>query len=105
MDKLHFGITFEGKLHDDFQLRLPTIGDNIGAVTDCSTINDLAVNVALLARCLESLGSIPKEKITYAFLRDNLPDDDYDVLWAALGDLKKKRLAQKSASSSSESLS
>ena len=52
MKTLIYGIEHGGKLHRDFALRVPTIGDNIDAVTDAGGGNDLAVNVALLARCL-----------------------------------------------------
>lgn len=98
MKQLIYGIEHGGKLHVDFDLRVPTIGDNIDAVTDAAGGNDLSVNVALLARCLTRLGDIPKEAMTYDFLRANLVDDDYDVLWGALAEVKKKRREQKSGS-------
>lgn len=96
MKQLIYGIEHDGKLHRDFTLRVPTIGDNIDAVTDAAGGNDLAVNVALLARCLAALGEIPQEIITFDWLRSRLVDDDYDVLWAELAEVKKKRRAQKS---------
>ncbi len=103
--ELIYGIEHGGTLHRDFTLRVPTIGDNIDAVTDAAGGNDLAVNVALLARCLVMLGEIPREVITFEWLRSNLVDDDYDVLWAALAEVKKKRRAQKSGCSPSASSS
>ncbi|WP_293934069.1 hypothetical protein [Iodobacter sp.] len=88
---LVYGIEYQGKLHSDFELRLPTIGDNIAVfeVTDNSSM--LAVNTALLARCLTKLGTIPAEEITVELLHKELVDDDYDVMWSALDALKKKR--------------
>ena len=103
MKQLKFGIVHQDETHKDFALRLPTIGDNIAALRDAGSDGDLAVNVALLAHCLDSLGTIPKEVLTYEFLRDNLPDDDYDVIWAELADVKKKRLLSNSDQKSSSS--
>lgn len=95
MKTLIYGIDHGGKRHRDFALRVPTIGDNIDAVTDAGGGNDLAVNVALLARCLVTLGEIPQDVITFEWLRSNLVDDDYDVMWAELAEVKKKRREQK----------
>ena len=103
MKQLKYGIEYSGAWHCDFALRLPTIGDNIDALTDAGAAGDLAVNVALLACCLVSLGEIPKETLTYEFLRSHLVDDDYDVLWAELAEVKKKRLQQSCAPKSSSS--
>lgn len=103
--KLTYGIKHEGKLHVDFELRVPSIGDNIDALVDSGAVNNLATNTALLARCLVSLGEIPKDVITYEWLRNALVDEDYDVMLAELAEVKKKRREQKGDSSSSASLS
>lgn len=105
MKQLIYGIDHDGKQHVDFELRVPTIGDNIDAITSAGAANELAINVALLACCLVRLGGIPREVMTYGFLRANLVDDDYDVLWGALTEVKKKRRERKSDSSPSASSS
>jgi len=99
---LSFGVEFDGKLHHEFELRLPMIGDNVEALNIAKRDSVLDTNVALLARCLTRLGDIPKEAISYELLNSNLVDDDYDVLWGALADLKKKRLTQSPRSKTSE---
>lgn len=89
--KLNYGVEFEGAVHTDFELRLPTIADNIAGVELVGIGSNLKVHVAMMARTLVRLGNIPAESITFELLSDGLVDDDFDVLAAAERDLKKKR--------------
>ncbi|WP_260438871.1 hypothetical protein [Burkholderia stagnalis] len=102
-DSLEYGIEFppgSGELHYDFEIRLGTIGENIEVYEQPEIIgggvSNMRVNVAMLARCLVSLGSIPKEAITDELLATAV-DSDYDVMMKAQDDLKKKRKRPKQA--------
>lgn len=89
--KLVYGIEHGGKVHVDFELRLPTIGDNITALEEVGTESNLRLGVAMMAASIVSLGDIPPEEITYELLAKELVDDDYDVLKIAQSQLKKSR--------------
>lgn len=94
-DALQYGVEYpagSGQLHYDFELRLPTVGDNITAIEELGVGSNLRLNTAMLARALVKLGDIPREAITYELLDQNLVDDDYDVLAEARERLKKKRM-------------
>ncbi|RQS55725.1 MULTISPECIES: hypothetical protein [Burkholderia] len=98
---LDYGIEYpvdSGQLHYDFELRLATVADNIAAYEEPTIINggvcNMRVNAAVLARSIVSLGTIPAEAIT-AELIDTAVDSDYDMLFAAQEQLKKKRKALK----------
>lgn len=82
------GVVFNGETHRGFTLRLPTVGDEIDVAE--STVPDAGYGVALMATCLESLGTIPKEEITYDLLR-SMDSADYKLLTDARDELKKKR--------------
>jgi hypothetical protein len=93
---LDFGVEYpadSGERHYDFEIRLGTIGDTIAAYEDPAIlggcVSNMRVNVAVLANCIVSLGTIPKESIT-AGLLDTAIDSDYDVLTVAQESLKKK---------------
>ena len=95
---LHYGVEHEGKLHVDFELRMPTIGDNIAAIEEFGVDSNLKLNVAMMARCLVKLGEIPAEEINYELLANHVIDEDYDVLADARDRLKKKRTELKNTS-------
>ena len=108
MTTLPLGIEYEGRLQREYALRLPVIGDTIEAVNAIAraggnTDSLLEVQIGILSRCLTRLGDIPAEVRDYAWLRANLPDEDFEVLWAELDDLKKKRREQKPAPAASAS--
>lgn len=105
-DALQYGVEYpagSGQLHYDFELRLPTVGDNIAAIEELGVGSNLRLNTAMLARSLVKLGDIPPEAITFELLEHNLVDDDYDVLSEARERLKKKRMRQKPSSPGSDS--
>ncbi|MBU9377365.1 hypothetical protein KTE28_23835 [Burkholderia multivorans] len=94
---LEYGVEYppgSGELHYDFEIRLGTIGQNIEVYEQPEIIgggvSNMRVNVAMLARCLVSLGTIPREAITDELLATAV-DSDYDVMMKAQDDLKKKR--------------
>lgn len=93
-DTLDYGVEYpagSGQIHYDVELRLPTIGDNIAALEEVGPESNLRLNVAMLARSLVKLGTIPKEAITYELLDSALIDQDFDVLLKIQATLKKKR--------------
>ncbi|WP_175992308.1 hypothetical protein [Burkholderia vietnamiensis] len=104
---LEYGVEYpagSGELHYDFEIRVGTIGDNIAAYERPEVIgggvSNMRVNAIILAECLLSLGTIPKESITPELL-DTAVDADYDVLIAAQDSLKKKRKRPKPAAETS----
>lgn len=90
---LSVGVLFEGKLHQDFTVRLSTVGDEIAVIED--GVSETGQNLAVLVRSIVALGDIPPEAITYELLSDELDIDDYRELKAAQAEAKKKRNALK----------
>lgn len=98
---LLYGIEYpaaSGKIHKDFTIRLPTIGDNIAALEECGPDSNLKINVFLAACCLLKLGKIPPEEIDSDLLTDNLIDEDFDVIMNTWEELRKKLKASSAAS-------
>ena len=83
---LAFGVDVDGQAQREFTLRLPTVGDEIEAAES----EVPGFNVMLMSLCLLSLGSVPKDKITYELLL-GLDSDDFVLLGLAREALKKKR--------------
>lgn len=105
---LDYGIEYppeSGELHYDFELRLATVADNVAAYEEPTIIGggvcNMRVNVAVLARSIVSLGTIPAEAITTELI-DTAIDSDYDMLFAAQERLKKKRKSLKPGSAPSD---
>ncbi|EKN9090594.1 phage tail assembly protein, partial [Salmonella enterica] len=90
---LAVGVEYNGEFHRDFELRLSTVGDEIDASE--MGIPDSGYYVGLMALCLESLGTIPREAITYDLLR-TMTSPDYSLLVQARDTLKKKMQPGKS---------
>lgn len=88
--QLQLGLEYGGDIHYEFELRLPTVGDNIEALLDAGVGSNMRVSAAMLARALVRLGTIPRDAITRELLEANLPDEDFDVLEQASDALKKK---------------
>jgi hypothetical protein len=102
-DRLLYGVEYEGTVHYDFELRLPTVADNIAALEEVGTDSNMKVGVAMFVRCLTKLGTIPAEVLTYDFIVQNMIDDDFDTLSKATAELKKKRLASNLPSPTTDS--
>jgi len=96
MGKLVFGIEYEGRRHYDFTMRLPTMGDNITVTEAYPDGGAMRLEMAIFALCMQTLGDIPREAITYDLLNGLMPSD-YDILQGAVMDAKKKLLDDISA--------
>ena len=104
-DELQYGVEYpagSGQMHYEFELRLPTVGDNIDAIETSAGGSNLRLNTMMLAASLVKLGSVPREAITYELL-GTMVDDDFDVMAEARDRLKKKRTRPKSNSAASDS--
>ncbi|PJZ07013.1 hypothetical protein PRCB_03090 [Pantoea rodasii] len=97
---LDIGLEVDGQLHRDFTLRLPTVGDEID-VADDESVPDSGYRVALMGRCMVTLGTLTPEKITFELLRQELNSDDFLQLVRAADELKKKRKAASESSTGS----
>lgn len=85
---LPVGVLFDGKLHRDVVMRLATVGDEIDALDE--GISDNGAPLAVIACCLEKLGDIPAEDITYELLHGGLVSEDYSYLVQLKAEVKKK---------------
>lgn len=92
--QLECGVFFDGKHHVDFEIRLPLMKDNIRVASLYPGESALALSVAVMAQAIVSLGDIPKEKITFELLAEELVEDDFDILNEAFNTLKKKRVSR-----------
>lgn len=90
--RLVTGAVVDGVSHCDFELRLPTVQDNIDALDEVGGHNGVALGAAILARQLVKLGSLKANQITFDLLATMHPSD-YNLLEAAAAELEKKRLA------------
>lgn len=90
--RLLTGVVVDGVSHCDFELRLPTVQDNIDAVDEVGSHNAVALGAAILARQLVKLGSLKADQITFERVA-SLHPSDYNQLEAAASELEKKRLA------------
>lgn len=98
--KLLYGVEYDGRLHYDFEIRVPVMADVYTALDETekkcgspdTATGDMYYRMALMAGVLRKLGDIPAESVTAELLRDNLLMEDYDLLNAAISELKKKRL-------------
>ena len=109
--QLLYGVPHGDVILYDYTVTLPVMRHTVKALA--STMEALGetdtpaayvhYRVALLAEVIESLGTLSTDDITVDFLRDNLTEEDLDILDAELAGLKKKRmLAQKSLPASGE---
>ena len=89
---LEQGALVDGVRHRDFELRLPTVGDNVDAIDEVGSHNGVAVGAAMLARQLVRLGTLDRTQISYDLLC-TLHPGDYNELDAAGAELEKKRKA------------
>lgn len=97
-EQLLYGLEYEGVMHYDVTMRLTTIADNIAALDEVGTSSGISITVAMLARAIVSIGTIPKESITAKLLIENLADEEFDVLVRLQDRIKKKRRRSKSDS-------
>lgn len=88
---LVYGVPYGGRRHYDFTMRLPTMGDNVDALEAYPDASGGRIDLAMFAACMECLGDIPAEDIGYELLAQIDPTD-MDVIYAELGEAKKKRM-------------
>lgn len=86
------GALVGGVRHAAFELRSPTLQDNIDAVDEVGSHNPVAINAAVLARQLVRLGTLEPKQITFELLC-SLHPADYNILDRAAAELEKKRKA------------
>lgn len=89
---LEEGAEVGGVFHREFELRLPTVRDNVDSIDEVGGHNGPALSAALLSRQLVRLGSLESKHITYDLLC-TLHPADFNQLDAASGELEKKRKA------------
>lgn len=102
--ELEYGIEYDGVRHYDFELRTFTVNDNVEALVEVGSGAAMRVTQAMLARALVRVGSIPKTDITTELV-GTMVEDDYDLLLAKQGELKKKLKRPSATSSPSDSQS
>ena len=89
--RLPVGLVVDGVRHQDFELRPPTVGDNVSAALAVGTDNALELATAVYARQMTRLGSLPAEKIDAQLLLQLNPMD-WNAIEVADGELRKKLL-------------
>ena len=89
--RLPVGVTVDGVRHRDFTLKPVRVIDNIAAIDEVGSHNQVAVGAAVLARQLTKVGSLKPEEIDYALICEMDPRD-YNKLEAAAAELAKKVL-------------
>lgn len=96
---LLFGIEFNGQMHKDFTMRVPTLEDVEAAIEDAGPdASNARMNRHKWSRTITRLGEIPADAIT-AELLAGLPAPEYGVLLAVEDELAKKLLASSAESS------
>ncbi|MDP8040106.1 MULTISPECIES: hypothetical protein [Pasteurellaceae] len=113
MGKLNFGLSFNGKIHKDFSVKLLTVGGNckaqevladLGIEPESESLRDRTiVDMAHLVEQVDISG-IPKSALTVDFMLENLVDEDYWLILEALVELRKKRLGDMVIQTTSVSL-
>lgn len=101
---LKYGVPYQGRRHREFALRLPTMGDNIDALEAYPDASGARIDVAMFAACMEKLGDIPAEEISYELVASMFPSD-MDEVYAAIAAAKKKLLSPSESSAAIESSS
>lgn len=98
---LVYGVSHGGRRHYKFALRLPTMGDNIDALEAYPAASGARIDVVMFAACMERLGDVPAEEITYELLASMVPSD-MDTVYEAVEAAKKKLLLPNDDSDSTE---
>jgi len=86
------GIVVDGVRHITFELRPATVGDNVDAIEELGgDASQLRISVAIYARQLVALGTLPQSQITAALVHSLAPAD-FNALEEVHDRLKKKLL-------------
>lgn len=83
------GILIDGVRHQDFELRAPTVGDNVNAALEVGTESSLELTTAVYAKQMTRLGTLPADKVNVELLLQLNPLD-WNAIEAADGELRKK---------------
>ncbi len=110
-DQLLDGVAFDDALHVEFEIRPATVEDQLCAIEDVaaestdqdvdSGVHEARIRLAMLVRQILSLGTIPRENISYAWLRNRLSPDDFDILYKKSEEARKKLRALPKAGATS----
>lgn len=98
---LTYGVPYQGRRHYNFVMRLPTMGDNIDALEAHPDASVARLDLAMFAACMQRLGDIPEDDITFELLAEMVPTD-VDVIYTEMGEAKKKLLLSNGDSAPSE---
>jgi len=101
---LVYGVPYQGRRHYNFAMRLPTMGDNIDALEAHPEASVARIDLAMFAACMQRLGDIPEDDITFELLATMVPTD-LDVIYAEMSEAKKKLLLPSADSELSENSS
>lgn len=85
---LQYGLPYDGALHYEFAMHLPTVGEDLAIDPALSGQERM---LAVYAAVLDRLGGIPAGKIDAALLAAHLSAADFDALYFAQELLLKKR--------------
>jgi hypothetical protein len=96
-----YGVAHGGKRHYDFEMRIPTMGDNIDATEQFPQGSAARLDLVMFAACMTKLGEIPEEDFTFELLCQLQPSDA-DVIYAQVAEAKKKLTRPSLDSESSE---
>ncbi|MBQ1767317.1 MAG: phage tail assembly protein [Aquincola sp.] len=88
---LPIGVEVDGVRHTAFELREPTVDDNIQAIEEVGSTNSVALSAAIYSRQLVALGTLQPKEITLALVRGMHPRD-FDAIDQAALQLEKKVL-------------
>lgn len=86
---LPIGLVVDGVRHQEFEMRAPTVGDNVNAALEVGAESSLELATAVYARQVLRVGTLPAHKINTALLLQLNPMD-WNAIEAADGALRKK---------------
>ena len=101
------GVDFEGKIHQDFELREQLVKDMVEVANNTENLaaaekNDSFLGICIMAKRIVSLGNIPEENITPNLLMDMLQEDFNALTTAAQQLVVKRRSFRDAAGAASE---
>lgn len=96
-----YGIAHGGKRHYNFEMRIPTMGDNIDATEQFPQGSAVRLDLVMFAGCMARIGDIPEDEISFELLCQLQPSD-VDIIYEQLAEAKKKLTQPNPVSASSE---
>lgn len=94
------GVKVGDIVHRDFTVMLPVLRHTVAALSETmdalgTTDTPAAMQyyrVAVIKQALAKLGTLSQQEISTDMLMDGLTDEDFDLIDAQIGSLKKKRM-------------